>query len=178
MKVRIGFFILLMIAAAILPVFAGIQPRSFAASGNEAAQKNDAEPAVGGIEYSNSKYGFSFSLPGSWKGYTIVMDRWEGNDREKGAEDHGPVVRIRHPEWTKDSPRQDIPIMVFTQAQWDSIEQGNFVFSAAPVRPLELGRNRKFVFALSPSFDEGDAAGGKEVNQILRHGPLHPLWWK
>jgi hypothetical protein len=176
MKVRTGILILLMAPVMMLPVFAGIRPVSSAASGEEAAQKTSAEPAADGIEYSNTKYGFSFSLPEGWKGYTIVIDRWEGNDREKGAVDHGPVVRIRHPEWTKESPRQDIPIMVFTLAQWDSIEQGNFVFSAAPVRPLELGRNKKYVFALSPSFDNGDVAGGKEVNQILRHGPLHPLW--
>jgi hypothetical protein len=178
MKVGIGILVLLMTSVMVLQAFAAVESKSSAASGQEAAQKSGAEPAADGIEYSNTKYGFSFTLPETWKGYTIVIDRWEGNDREKGAPDHGPVVRIRHPEWTKESPRQDIPIMVFILAQWDSIEQGNYVFSAAPVRPLELGRNKKYVFALSPSFDDGDVAGGKEVNQILRHGPLHPLWSK
>jgi hypothetical protein len=32
------------------------------------------------------------------------------------------LLSIRHPLWTKQNPRQDIPIMVFALAQWQLIE--------------------------------------------------------
>lgn len=140
-------------------------------------QAEDKAPAAA-IEYKDTKYGFTFSLPASWKGYKIVSEKWEGSDTRKGDIEHGPLIYIRHPAWTKENPRQDIPIMIFTVAQWESVQEGNYLVNAAPISPNELGRNRKYVFALPPRANYADLAGVEEVDDILKHGPLHPLWSK
>jgi len=178
MKSILGIRALLVASAVISPAFARVQPGASAPAGQQAKSTPPAEPATGAIEYRNTKYGFSFALPAGWKGYTIVTDKWEGSEPEKGVVQRGPLIYIRHPEWTKENPRQDIPVMIITLAQWDALDRGDFSISAAPVGPGELGRNRKYVFALPARFNFTDAAGVEEVNEILRHGPLHPFWSK
>jgi hypothetical protein len=144
----------------------------------QADEKPPAEPSAATVEYRDTKYGFSFTLPASWKGYKIVTEKWEGSDTRKGDIEHGPLLYIRHPAWTKENPRQDIPIMIFTVSQWESVQQGNYLVNAAPISPNELGRNRKYVFALPPRANYADLTGVEEVDDILRHGPLHPFWSK
>ena len=40
------------------------------------------------------------------------------------GEEHGPIIFIRHPQWTARNPHLDIPIMVFTRSQWhDAVEE-------------------------------------------------------
>ena len=34
---------------------------------------------VAGVSYKNTQYGFLFSLPDSWKGYSIVETNWKGD---------------------------------------------------------------------------------------------------
>ena len=63
--------------------------------------------------------------------------------------------------------------MVFSHAQWDSLEQGNFFVSAAPVGPGELGRNRKHVFAELPRMINDSLEGYEEVVRIMHSNPLH-----
>lgn len=166
-----------MMWVVISPAFASVQQGTSAPSGQQPQPKPPAEPAAA-IEYKNTRYGFSFSLPAGWKDYKIVTDTWEGSDTAKGGVEHGPLIYIRHPAWTKENPRQDIPIMIFTVAQWESVQQGNYLVNAAPIVPNELGRNRKYVFALPPRANYADLAGVEEVDDILRHGPLHPFWSK
>ena len=178
MKFTFGMLAVVMTWVVISPAFAGIQQETTTPPGQQAKQEPPAEPSAPAIEYKNTKYGFSFSLPSGWKGYTIVTDKWEGSDTQKGAVDRGPLIYIRHPAWTKENPRQDIPIMVFTVAQWESVEQGYFLVNKAPIAATELGRTRKYVFALPPRDNYADLAGVEEVDEILRHGPLHPLWTK
>ncbi|MFZ0307947.1 MAG: hypothetical protein WAL89_07215 [Candidatus Sulfotelmatobacter sp.] len=160
------------------PTLASAQQDTSTPSGQQSQPKPPAEPSTEAILYKNTQYGFSFSLPKSWKGYKIVSDKWEGSDTARGDVERGPFIYIRHPDWTKENPRQDIPIMVFTLAQWESVAQGNFLINAATFVPNELGRNRKYVFALPPRSNYADSAGMDEVDEILRHGPLHPFWSK
>jgi len=159
-------------------VLASVQHGSSSPPGQQAQQKPPAEPSTAAIEYRNTRYGFSFSLPAGWKHYTIVTDSWEGSDTAKGDVEHGPLIYIRHPDWAKENPRQDIPIMVFTGAQWEAVEQHNLLVNMRPMAPNELGRNRKYVFALPPRANYADLAGVEEVDEILRHAPLHPFWSK
>ncbi|HEY6348423.1 MAG TPA: hypothetical protein VI636_03335 [Candidatus Angelobacter sp.] len=135
-----------------------------------------AKPASPGIVYRNPQYGFCFSLPMSWQGYSIVMDQWDGFSM-KGQQGHqggihGPIISIRHPLWTKENPRQDIPIMVFTRRQWDSLLKDEFHIGAAPIGPSELGRNHKHVFALPARYNFGYLTGFEEVDQIVRSSAL------
>ncbi len=128
------------------------------------------------IDYHNNEYGFSFSLPLSWKGYAIGMDKWEGytSDSLKGdvVVEQGPLISIVHPSSTPQHPRQDIPIMVFTIQQWDHLQRGDWHIGAAPIGPLELGRNGYYVFALPARYNYAFPEGWEEVEQILSDHPM------
>jgi hypothetical protein len=127
-------------------------------------------------DYRNTEFGFDFSLPASWKGYSIVMDQWQGYASGEQGDvlvEHGPLISIRHPLWTAANPRQDIPIMVFTLSQWDALEREEFHIGAAPIGPSELGRNTKYVFALPARYNFAYLSGWEEVQKILDGKPLH-----
>lgn len=130
------------------------------------------------VIYKNTDYGFTFTLPDSWKGYTIITDQWEGismneADGQKISET-GPLLSIRHPEWSSANPRQDIPIMVFTISQWDSLQKDAFHIGAAPINPSEIDRNSKYVFALPARYNYAFPTGYEEVEDILKGKPLKP----
>lgn len=132
-------------------------------------------PAKTLIEYTNNQYGFVFSLPQDWKGYSVVTGTWDGYVvGEKGdvPTEHGPLISIRNPKWTAENPYQDIPIMVFTLAQWNSLQADDFHIGAAPINPSELGRNINYVFALPARYNFAFPAGYEEVQNILDSRPL------
>src|SRR5580704_11058574 len=98
---------------------------------------------IGAVEHV-SPYGFCFSLPNDWGGFSIVQKPWEGyRSCVKGScpVTQGPQILIRNPKWSAGKPYEDIPIMVFTSRQWLSVRQGTFLVSAAPFPPSELGHN-------------------------------------
>ncbi|AZN42635.1 PsbP-related protein [Paenibacillus albus] len=128
------------------------------------------------VVYTNKQYGFQFSLPASWRGYTIHKTNWQGYvPDENSANDKketGPIISIRDPRWTEQTPRQDIPIMVLTEAQWTSIQEEKLFIGAAPFGPSLLGQNEKYVFALPARYNFSYPAGYEEVDQILQNDPL------
>lgn len=129
------------------------------------------------VQYKNNEYGFIFTLPVSWKGYTIVNDEWDGysgtaNISEQNAAQTGPLLFIRHPKWTEEVQRQDIPVMVFTIDQWNKIQNDEFHIGAAPINPSELGRNSKYVFALPARYNFAYPVGYEEVDKILESKPI------
>jgi hypothetical protein len=123
--------------------------------------------AAAQIVYRNAQYGFCVSLPASWRGYTILTDKWEGYSMTKANTlvESGPVLRIRNPAWTEADPHEDIPIMVFTRAQWEHGK--NLIYSPAPIGPSELTRNRRYVFALPARYDFDLATGYQEVGALI-----------
>ncbi|MBN7773618.1 PsbP-related protein [Clostridium aminobutyricum] len=129
--------------------------------------------------YKNTEYGFDFTLPDSWKGYTIITDEWEGfslqESEEQKVTETGPLISIRHPEWSSENPRQDIPIMVFTLSQWDNLQKDEFHIGAAPINPSEIARNTKYVFALPARYNFAFPAGYEEVEDIMNSKPLNPI---
>jgi hypothetical protein len=106
-----------------------------------------------------------------------LTDQWKGYDNNgpHGEETvaTGPMISIRHPQWTSADPRQDIPIMVFTISQWNALLKDKFIVSAAPIGPGELGRNRTYVFGLPPRFDYAFPTGYEEVEQIIQNKSLN-----
>ncbi|MGE5549017.1 MAG: hypothetical protein ACM3ZC_00605 [Bacteroidota bacterium] len=135
-----------------------------------------AEIVSQAVIYRNTRYGFEFSLPEAWRGYSIVTDKWVGNAiGDARIVETGPLLSIRHPNWTAENPRQDIPIMVFTLAQWTALQQERFHIGAAPIPPSELGRNRSYVFALPARYNFAFPTGFEEVEAILKSKPLTPL---
>ncbi len=134
------------------------------------------EPGDSMLVYENRQYGFAFSLPETWQGYQVVIEEWEGLDPGGKRVEAGPVLKFRHPEWMENNPRQDIPVMVFTLAQWEKMQQEKFHIGAAPVGPKELGRNDKYVFALPARYNFAFPTGYEEVEEILENNPLKPLF--
>jgi hypothetical protein len=138
-------------------------------SAQNPGQKTIPTPLV----YRNTQYGFCFRLPASWKGYKLIWEKWSGspiNDTD-GKPIEGPMLSIRNPKWTEDDPYQDIPIMIFTRAQW--IASDDYVFSAAPNGPGDIGRNKRYVFAQPRRWiGYTDADGFEEVMSLMRQHPL------
>jgi len=86
--------------------------------------------------------------------------------------EQGPIVSIVHPKSTAQQSRQEIPLMVFTIGQWDQMQRGEWHTGAAPVGPLELGRNGRYVLALPARYNYALPEGWEEVEQILQGQPL------
>lgn len=139
-------------------------------SGTEANTSDDENEMSEGVTYRNDTYGFTVNLPESWEGFTLVEDTWESNVTDNEAS--GPQISIRHPEWTQEVPRQDIPILVFTMDQWADIEAEKYNVSAAPIPPTELNRNSTYVFALPPRYNFAYPEGYEEVEDIIDSNPL------
>ncbi len=126
-----------------------------------------------GITYSNAQYGFAVSLPANWQGYTIVTGTLEIRDMStNAAAGTAPIVNIRHPRWTAQVPRQDIPINIYTLSQWDKIMNEEYSVGAAPILPGELARNSRYVFALAARYNYAFPEGFEEVEQILAGNPV------
>lgn len=138
------------------------------------AQKVPVKPrVVHRVIYTNKRYGFSFYLPKSWKGYSVHSDRWTGSSvSDESREVHGPFILISHPLSTEENPREDIPIMVFTRVQWRDVSDSNLIVSAAPFPPSEIGRNEKYVFATPPRYLNDALDGWEEVGRIIGGHPL------
>jgi len=132
-----------------------------------------------GIVYRNTNYGFTFSLPPSWRNYSIITTNWEGRSiggqQDGQIAESGTILSIRHPDWTATVPRQDIPIMIFSIEQWSKLLKEEFSVGAAPIPPKEIGRNSRFVFALPARYNYAFPVGFEEVENILDSKPLHPM---
>ena len=154
--------------------------------GQSATTSLAAEPArsfdpqnAGQVTMYNTQYGFVFLLPQTWQGYTAEESTWEGvavsGDMAGKMVDSGPEIVIRHPQWSAETPRQDIPIMVFTRTQWEALGNETFHIGAAPVGPTELGRNSRYVFALPARYNYEYLFGYEEVESIIDSKPLQPI---
>jgi len=131
--------------------------------------KAPCEPVV----YRNAQYGFCILLPADWKGFTVIRDKWGGSrmDDTEAPPIEGPELIVRNPRWTTAAPRQDVPIMIFTKAQWELAD--NYSFSAAPFGPGDIGRNSRYVFALPPRWIGYADVGGQD--ELLQWGWRHLL---
>jgi hypothetical protein len=132
------------------------------------------DEAADPLAYENTEYGFSITLPESWMGYTTVVEEWQGTDAN-GDEVTGPMILIRHPEWTEEHIRQDIPIMILTHEQWKAIQQAELRVGAAPIPPTELGQNKNYVFALPARYNYAFPTGYEEVEQILQSNAFQAI---
>lgn len=127
------------------------------------------------ITYNNADYGFNFSLPANWQGYTVVKEVWKGTALESTTAQSGSKLLIRNPKWTTAAPYEDLPILVFTIPQWDAYQAESFSVSAAPIKASELARNNRYVFALPPRWDFDYSLDFKEAEDIFAGNPLHPF---
>ena len=161
---RCNFALWILLACAVVtPACAKAQAAPAQASGPAAI----STPLL----YRNTQYGFCFRLPASWKGYTVLTQQWSATQESDGTKKmSGPLLRIRHPKWTEANDYEDIPIMIFTSAQWQVAD--DYIFSAAPIGPGDIGHNAKYVFALPPRYDFDMATGWEEVDQLIKQHSL------
>lgn len=128
------------------------------------------------IVYTNTKFNFTFALPLNWSGFTVLNGKWVGMNSTTGkVVETGPLISLRHPFWTSAKKRQDIPIMVFTIAQWNSLIKEDFHIGAAPIPPSELARSSHYVFALPARYNYAFPTGYQEVEEILKGNPLQAI---
>lgn len=138
-------------------------------------------PCPGEVTYTNDQYGFSVSLPSGWQGYTVVRGTREIRDIDSGTVvATAPTVSIRHPLSTTSKPRQDIPVDIYTKAQWTGITTEKYAVGAAPIPPSELAHNSTYVFALPARYNYAFPEGFEEVETILAGKPVAafdlPAW--
>jgi hypothetical protein len=110
-------------------------------------------PAGLPVRYRNAKYDLMFYMPASWRGYSVLMERWEGityspdKDQDVVLAD-GPIIVLRNPLWKTNDQYQDIPIYIFTRQQWDDMHRGEFDAVGAGGVIYELWHNDKYVFGM------------------------------
>ena len=158
-----------------LALLAGCASQNGGQPSPSASLKPTATPTVAtSLTYTNKLYQFTFTLPLSWKGYTVINGSWSGYDPSTSKNvQSGSLISLRNPKWTAAKKMQDIPIMVFTIGQWNSLISQGFAVGAAPIPPSELARNTQFVFALPARYNFAFPAGYQEVENILKGKPLH-----
>ena len=160
--------------------FAALPRNVGAASQDQTERTGQNTKKMQSVIYTNKTFRFRFTLPQRWKGYSISTSEWGGGDGvavESGKDvpplQKGPLISIGDPRSTEKNPRQNIPIMVFTKAQWQLIEENKLIVSSAPIPPSELGRNKKYVFALPARYNYALIDGWQEVDEIIQNHSLH-----
>ena len=133
-----------------------------------------SQPSGLSLRYYNAKFDLTFFLPASWRGYSVSVQQLDDEiysptkDRQILV-GHTPMITLRYPRWQASTPYQDIPILVFTRAQWDALHHGELwpsLFAGGMMD--ELWHSQRFVFAMSSRYNVADEVSGcKEVAEII-----------
>ena len=132
-----------------------------------------SQPSDLPVCYHSARYDLTFYLPASWRSYSVSVQQLE-DERYSPAEDrqvivgHTPMITLRHPQWQASAPYQDIPILVFTRAQWDALHHGALwpsLFAGGVMD--ELWHSQKFVFAMSSRYNWSELNGMREVEHTV-----------
>ena len=167
----IGGLALLILAGAYL-VYAdasGHWPYSHTTPPVEESPVPTASPSPSPVsEYRNATYGFFIPLPADWQGYSVIVLQWQGTDVATGnVTEHGPKIVLRNPKWTAAAPYEDMPVLVFTPAQWAKVQAETLSLGAAPIGPSLLGQNSKYILALPARYNFDYNTGFEEVDTIV-----------
>lgn len=150
-----------------------VMPATKQGQGNASSSVRSAMIIKSPVIYNSDDYGFSFSLPDDWQGYTVIEETWQGTSLANGSVTQtGPKLLLRNPKWTEALQYEDIPILVFTVNQWGMYEREDFAVSAAPIPATELGKNNAYVFALPARWDFDYKQGVEEAQAIMASKPL------
>ena len=133
------------------------------------------------IRYHNAQYDFTFNLPATWKGSSVLTQHWEGETylREKDKDvvlARGPMIVLRNPQWKTNNLYQDIPVYIFTRRQWDDIYLGKYDAAGASGVIYELWHDDKYVFGIHSRYNADDSLNGwKEAQDIVNQNcAAHP----
>lgn len=136
------------------------------------------------VRYDNAQYGLTFFLPADWQGYSVSIRQVEDqtyspSEGRQMTVEYTPMITLRHPQWQADTPYQDIPILVFTHAQWDALQHDKLwpsIFAGGMMR--ELWHNGNYLFAMSNrTFGFNDELKDwKETQDVVKQNcDLHPM---
>jgi hypothetical protein len=126
------------------------------------------------LRYYDARSGLTFFLPTSWRNYSVSTQQMEDQGYSSSEDKditvgYTPMITLRHPQWQASVPYQDIPILVFTRAQWDALHNGELwpsLFAGGLM--VELWHSERFVFAMSNRYNWADEMRGcKEVAKIV-----------
>jgi hypothetical protein len=115
------------------------------------------------LRYHHAQYDLTFFLPASWRGFSVLSQQWDGETYSPATDEmivvgHGTIITLRHPQWTASAPYQDIPILVFTRAQWDALLHGKLwpsLFAGGTMH--ELWHSQEYVFGISSRYTFDDS---------------------
>jgi hypothetical protein len=145
-----------------------------------------SHPAGLALRYHDGKFGFTFYLPESWRGYSVLHKQWQGQTYIPAHDTNitvtrGPVIVLRHPQWKASEPHQDITFLVYTRKQWDGERQGKFSSTYyAGGTMVEMWHSPKYVFTMSTHDGKAELKSWREVNEIVSQNvqangpPLYP----
>ena len=133
------------------------------------------------VRYHNARYDFTFYLAQDWKGFSAVMDDWEGityvPEKDKDVVlARGPIITLRNPRWKTNNLYQDIPIYIFTCRQWEDIHAGKYGAEGAGGIISELWHNEKYVFAIHSRYNAADSVDSWQEAQdmVNQNYAAHP----
>lgn len=90
----------------------------------KAAELRNVTCGAGEYEYVNTEYGFVLSLTSDWDGCETEITSSTGdielNELAKTIDQGWLVLRIRHPDWSEDTPYQDIIFACISLEKWNS----------------------------------------------------------
>lgn len=144
-------------------------------AGCQSASHTRPSPDAAAVTYHDAVYGFTFALTADWKNYSVLHDLWHSEQYDERldrdlAVAQGPIIILRHPRWTSASPRQDVPILVFTRDQWQADRQEG-VYPGGVVD--EIAHNERYVIAAYSRFNADDSmAGSAEAGRIVLQNQL------
>lgn len=164
-------FIIAIIIVIIIPITSISAADIYSSKDSETPIITTKNPII----YNNTDYGFNFSLPTNWQGYSIITDTWSGTVQENIVTQSGPKILIRNPKWTVANPYEDLPILIFTIQQWDTYLKEDFFIGAAPIKATELARNNTYIFALPARWDFDYSLDYKDAQAIIASNPLHTI---
>ncbi len=135
--------------------------------------KSASRPPGLPLRYHNEQYDFTFFLPASWRGPSVLIQQWDAPlhsadyQTEVGRE-RGSIIVLRSPRWKGNDHYQDIPILVFTRGQWVASEGQQRFFPYACGLIGELWHNPRYVFGMWTRYEDLDIQnnGGAEVRGV------------
>lgn len=141
--------------------------------GVSGCRTGQCHPAGSPVVYHNRHYKLTFALSADWKGYSVVVQQWEGQAYSPAQDriittEHGPIIVLRNPKWMAAKPCQDIPIMIFTRRQWKDIHAGKFNAAGAGGIIYELWHNDAYVFGIHSRYNWYELKGWQQTDDVIQ----------
>lgn len=126
---------------------------SISANGGDSTQTNTD------LTYTNTKYGFTLTLPSTWNGYKVTQT----NDLDS-TDKYEFSLPTTDPTWVDGKFASQAILVVYTPAQWQLLQQSN-----GPV-PTLIDQSSQYVFAYSSAQAEPNDLIDRlpEVAQIIK----------